>query len=72
MEEKKKKFLVRADGTIVYEDQFTEEDIRELEELEEFRKYGLQDRESEISVARGEGFLVDDDGNWRPMGEDDW
>ena len=28
--------------------------------------------ESEDDLARGEGFWVDDDGNWIPMEDDDW
>ena len=38
--------MFREDGTVVYEDQFTEEDIREMKELEEFRK--------ELQSLRGE------------------
>ena len=72
MENSGKKYFVRLDGSIVYEDQFTEEDIREMKELEEsWEECWEEERESEIDVARGEGFLVDDDGNWIPMDEDD-
>ena len=28
--------------------------------------------ESEEDLARGEGFYIDDDGNWIPMDDDDW
>ena len=51
------------------EDDIDEEELRELDEPdEEDDSY-----ESEEDVARGEGFYIDDDGEWRPLDdEDDW
>ena len=71
---------IRMDGTIVKESELTPEIREELGLDENGNEIDDDDDElwdpyyeSEMDVARGEGFYIDDDGEWRPMDdEDDW
>lgn len=75
MESTEKRIYIRSNGEIVPEDQWTEVDRREYEELEKFRAEEGDYKEEYEPIddfARGEGFWIDDDGNWIPLDDDDY
>ncbi len=68
MEMKQDNIEIRSGDSNIPERIWTEEDILEIDRNREYDNY---EYESEEEYARGEGFWVDDDGNWIPIDDED-
>ncbi len=68
MDKKQENVENLLDNSTIPQRSFTEEDLLEIDSL---RGYDSYEYETEEEYARGEGFWVDDDGNWIPIDKED-